>query len=110
MNTRPSVKEAFNASRLGRRGISQSFKEKAGSSGSLTPVLTSTPTRPKDPPPPPPPSSTANMKLNRSISSSSKIIYDIAENDEDCSIGSNPGIGGLVILHTNNAGNGHSPQ
>ena len=81
MNTRPSVKDAF-TSRLGRRGISQSFKEKAGS---MTTSGGSTPTRPKDPPPPPP--------ANKLMRSGSKVIYDIAENDED---------NGLVILHTNN--------
>ena len=55
MTSRPNVKEAFQrtpntaslnknvSSKLGRRGISQSFKEKLIS-----------PTRPKDPPPPPP--------------------------------------------------------
>jgi hypothetical protein len=92
MISRPSVKEAFNAStRLGRRGISQSFKENV--------MVTSTPIRPKDPPPPPP---SQQSRLSRSASSG-KVIYDIAESEEmpDSSLGS--GINnGLVILHTNN--------
>ena len=76
---------------LGRRGISPSFKEKQA--GSLTTTsMTTTPIRPKDPPPPPPAATSNGMKLMRS-GSSSKVIYDIAENDED---------NGLVILHTNN--------
>ena len=123
MISRPTLKDAFQrssntsslnkniSSRLGRRGISQSFKEK------LIP-----PTRPKDPPPPPPHQITKSQsvsliktpqttnqssrkfiqfsapemkRLNRMImrrSSSTpapaaqgtaKTIYDIAENDDE---------------------------
>lgn len=82
MTNRPSIKEAFQPkSALGRRGISQSFKERVG-----------TPSRPKDPPPPPPQS-----RLMRSVSNG-KIIYDIAEESLVETSAAEPG---LVILHTN---------
>ena len=83
MTNRPSLKEAFQPkTALGRRGISQSFKERVG-----------TPARPKDPPPPPPQS-----RLMRSVSNG-KIIYDIAEESlAEPNPDNNPG---LVILHTN---------
>lgn len=81
MTNRPSIKEAFQPKAgLGRRGISQSFKERVG-----------TPSRPKDPPPPPPQS-----RLMRSVSNG-KIIYDIAE-ESLVETSADPG---LVILHTN---------
>ena len=78
MTSRPNLKEAFQrtpntaslnknvSSKLGRRGISQSFKEKLIS-----------PTRPKDPPPPPPnvnqlskSQSAVFIKSNQNVSSS----------------------------------------
>ncbi len=91
MISRPSVKEAFKNSGLGRRGISQSFKDKAGGA----------PMRPRDPPPPPPPNesgtptpTSTSSRLSRSASNG-KAIYDIAEETGSEVVAVN-------ILHTNN--------
>ncbi len=81
---RPTAKEAFqegggSSSQLGRKGISQSFKERMVS-----------PVRPKEPPPPPPPPPSATSSLGRRLLPAApkrsqtipEKIYDIAEFDE----------------------------
>ena len=89
MMSRPALNEAFSRSsaKLGRRGISQSFKDKIVS-----------PVRPTEPPPPPPDSKPSHtrkfiqfgapetrrivMKRSSSTPASAKCIYDIAEHEE----------------------------
>lgn len=94
--TRPSLKDAFSDSPsngsgsgagLGRRGISQSFKEKLAS-----------PVRPREPPPPPPPAPAAGTQP----SPDATFIYDIDENEEDES-GLEKKAGPVKILHTSSS-------
>lgn len=98
MISRPSLKEAFGglsnngtSTRLGRRGISQSFKEKVAC-----------PSRPKDPPPPPPGLNKGSSKVavsKKRSSSTDKVIYDIAEQEEAESAQTSM----VRILHTNSS-------